>query len=84
MISNEERSEEIHEETVAAATAAVEEEFLPDFAVTDNDSDDKKIILNNIKDKLPSFSKEQKVAIASILPSFWTADDICSQSGKQN
>ena len=49
----------------------------------DNDKDNDKItIFSNIKKHLSLFSKQQKVAIISILPSSWTKMEICNNTGK--
>ena len=46
--------------------------------------DVKEAILTNIQEKVQLFTKEQKVAIISIIPSSWSANEIAKKTGKPN
>ena len=46
-----------------------------------NEETDKEVILRNIKAQFPKFSKAEKVAVLSVLPSSWTMAEICEKAG---
>ena len=46
-----------------------------------NDETDKEIILRNMKAQFPNFTKAERVAIISVLPSSWTRAEICEKTG---
>ena len=84
---------EIEKETVKAEEEIIEEETVDDLAdpdweihpnVAEDDSvdgDDLKEIIDNMRDELPEYTKEQKIGIIKILPTSWTIYKICTVTG---
>ena len=63
--------------TSSGAASSKVEDYVEEIEETD-----KEIILKNIKENLQSFSKAERAAIVSILPSSWTIAEICEKTGK--
>ena len=66
-------------------TNDIGEDFAEDSQTDEDMSEEnevKEAILKNIQEKVPSFTKEQKSAIISVLPSSWTPHEISEKTGK--
>ena len=46
-----------------------------------NDADDLNLIMANIRDKFPNWTKEQKAAVLSVLPSSWSNRKVVEETG---
>ena len=62
-------------------SSGAQDSQLEDYTTeTESEDTDKEIILKNIKENLQNFSKEEKAAIVSVLPSSWTISEICEKT----